>query len=184
MVLELVVVETLMAAMLAVVLEPLFTTVMVSRIERRHDTRPPTGPLVHPTNDCAPLALEATWTSVWAIPIMVVAVTMVEEAVVTIETTAMAIEISTIVWIEAGHSPRVAMSRFPEECFLNLTSDFLPPLFSSHQPQMYTLKQYLNSLDDDSIDEMELITKYNEYKTNFKRKVIQEFFNRHKDEDW
>ena len=52
-----------------------------------------------------------------------------------------------------------------------------------YQPPMLTLKQFLNE-QDDHIDEETLIKKYNEYKTEFRRTQIQEFFNRHKDEEW
>lgn len=46
-----------------------------------------------------------------------------------------------------------------------------------------TLKQFINE-QDDHCDEELLITKYNEYKTEFRKTQIQEFFNRHKDEEW
>lgn len=48
---------------------------------------------------------------------------------------------------------------------------------------MQTLKQFLH-YQDDHIDEDTLISKYNEYKCEFRRTQIQEFFNRHKDEEW
>lgn len=48
---------------------------------------------------------------------------------------------------------------------------------------MMTLKQFVNE-QDDHLDGEVLITKYNEYKCEFKRNQIQEFFNRHKDEEW
>lgn len=48
---------------------------------------------------------------------------------------------------------------------------------------MMTLKQFLNE-QDDMIDEETLIKKYNDYKINFRRMQVQEFFNRHKDEEW
>lgn len=37
---------------------------------------------------------------------------------------------------------------------------------------------------DDSIDHVEAAKKYNEYKNEFKRKQIVEFFTAHKDEEW
>ncbi|KAJ6223773.1 hypothetical protein RDWZM_002318 [Blomia tropicalis] len=52
-----------------------------------------------------------------------------------------------------------------------------------YQPPMQTLKQFLH-YQDDHIDEDTLISKYNEYKCEFRRTQIQEFFNRHKDEEW
>lgn len=48
---------------------------------------------------------------------------------------------------------------------------------------MLTFKQFL-SQQDDSIDEDDAIAGYNEYKAEFKRKQVDEFFDNHKDEDW
>ena len=48
---------------------------------------------------------------------------------------------------------------------------------------MLSFKQFLTQ-QDDSIDESEATAKYNEYKIDFKRTVIKEFFDEHKDEDW
>jgi hypothetical protein len=55
---------------------------------------------------------------------------------------------------------------------------------SSHsQPIMMTFKQFMSGLDD-SIDHVEAAKRYNEYKLDFKRKQINEFFGAHKDEEW
>jgi hypothetical protein len=51
------------------------------------------------------------------------------------------------------------------------------------QPPMLTLKQFLASQDDSISDEL-AITKYNEYKIEFKRGLMNEFFVSHKDEEW
>lgn len=51
------------------------------------------------------------------------------------------------------------------------------------QPIMLTFKQFMNNLDD-STDHIEATTKYNEYKVEFKRKQLTEFFNAHKEEEW
>lgn len=51
------------------------------------------------------------------------------------------------------------------------------------QPIMLTFKQFMNNLDD-SIDHIEATTKYNEYKLEFRRKQLTEFFNAHKEEEW
>ena len=51
------------------------------------------------------------------------------------------------------------------------------------QPPMMTFKQYMRGLDD-SVDHVEAAKKYNEYKNDFKRKQIVEFFTAHKDEEW
>ena len=48
---------------------------------------------------------------------------------------------------------------------------------------LLTFKQYLTQ-QDDSIDESDAIQKYSEYKSEFKRKQIAEFFDEHKEEDW
>lgn len=51
------------------------------------------------------------------------------------------------------------------------------------QPPMLTLKQFL-ATQDDSISDDIAITKYNEYKLEFKRGQMNEFFVSHKDEEW
>lgn len=51
------------------------------------------------------------------------------------------------------------------------------------QPFMMTLKQFL-ATQDDSISDSDAITKYNEYKLDFKRQQLNEFFVVHKDEEW
>lgn len=51
------------------------------------------------------------------------------------------------------------------------------------QPCMMTLKQFL-ATQDDSISDSEAIQKYNDYKLEFKRQQLNEFFVAHKDEEW
>lgn len=51
------------------------------------------------------------------------------------------------------------------------------------QPAMLTLKQFL-ATQDDSISDSDAIEKYNEYKSEFKRQQLNEFFVAHKDEEW
>jgi SERRATE/Ars2, N-terminal domain len=51
------------------------------------------------------------------------------------------------------------------------------------QPAMMTLKQFLATQDDSISDEV-AITRYNEYKLEFKRGQMNEFFVSHKDEEW
>lgn len=51
------------------------------------------------------------------------------------------------------------------------------------QPAMLTLKQFL-ATQDDSISDSDAIDKYNEYKVEFKRQQLNEFFVAHKDEEW
>ena len=48
---------------------------------------------------------------------------------------------------------------------------------------MLSFKQFLTQ-QDDSIDEGEAIQLYQEYKSDFKRKQITDFFDEHKEEDW
>ncbi|XP_077867371.1 serrate RNA effector molecule homolog [Saccoglossus kowalevskii] len=54
---------------------------------------------------------------------------------------------------------------------------------AGNQPQMMTFKQFLAS-QDDSIDDQEAVRKYNEYKIEFKRQQISDFFLAHKEEEW
>ncbi|XP_011184461.2 serrate RNA effector molecule homolog [Zeugodacus cucurbitae] len=51
------------------------------------------------------------------------------------------------------------------------------------QPAMLTLKQFLDT-QDDGISDSEVLRKYSEYKTEFKRQQLNEFFVAHKDEEW
>jgi hypothetical protein len=51
------------------------------------------------------------------------------------------------------------------------------------QPPMMTFKQYL-ATQDDGIDDQIAVKKYNEYKLEFKKKQINDFFTAHKDEEW
>lgn len=48
---------------------------------------------------------------------------------------------------------------------------------------MKTFKEFLLSLDD-SVDETESVKRYNEYKIDFRRQQMQEFFLTHKGEEW
>uniref|UniRef100_A0A673BZT7 Serrate, RNA effector molecule n=1 Tax=Sphaeramia orbicularis TaxID=375764 RepID=A0A673BZT7_9TELE len=50
-------------------------------------------------------------------------------------------------------------------------------------PIMKSFKEFLLSLDD-SVDETEAVKRYNEYKIDFRRQQMQEFFLAHKDEEW
>ena len=51
------------------------------------------------------------------------------------------------------------------------------------QPIMLTFKQFLHRLDDDVADS-DAVKKYNEYKSEFKKKQAKDFFEKHKDEEW
>ncbi|KAG7516399.1 hypothetical protein JOB18_030588 [Solea senegalensis] len=50
-------------------------------------------------------------------------------------------------------------------------------------PIMKSFKEFLVSLDD-SVDETEAVKRYNEYKIDFRRQQMQDFFLAHKDEEW
>lgn len=56
--------------------------------------------------------------------------------------------------------------------------DFGPP-----PPIMKSFKEFLISLDD-SVDETEAVKRYNEYKLDYRRQQMQDFFLAHKDEEW
>ncbi|XP_056018570.1 serrate RNA effector molecule homolog isoform X3 [Ostrea edulis] len=51
------------------------------------------------------------------------------------------------------------------------------------QPPMLTFKQFLTQ-QEDNISDQDAIKKYNEYKDEFKRQQINEFFLAHKEEEW
>lgn len=51
------------------------------------------------------------------------------------------------------------------------------------QPAMLTLKQFLDT-QDENISDSEVMRKYTDYKTDFKRQQLNEFFVAHKDEEW
>jgi hypothetical protein len=62
-------------------------------------------------------------------------------------------------------------------CYSRESSD------SATQPPLLSFKNYL--LDqDDNIDQEEAVKRYNDYKTDFKKTQIAEFFTAHKDEEW
>lgn len=51
------------------------------------------------------------------------------------------------------------------------------------QPAMLTLKQFLDT-QDDTISDSEVLKKYSEFKLDFRRQQLNEFFVAHKDEEW
>lgn len=51
------------------------------------------------------------------------------------------------------------------------------------QPPVLSFKSYLHDLDD-NIDQEEAVKRYNDYKIDFKKTQIADFFVAHKDEDW
>ncbi|XP_032218971.2 serrate RNA effector molecule homolog isoform X2 [Nematostella vectensis] len=58
-----------------------------------------------------------------------------------------------------------------------------PSLETPPGPVMQTLKQFL-ATQDDNIDDMEAIRKYQAYKLDFKKTQLNDFFQQHKDEEW
>ena len=48
---------------------------------------------------------------------------------------------------------------------------------------MLTFKQFLNTQSDD-IEDMEAVRKYQEYKLEFRKTQIADFFTSHKEEEW
>ncbi|KAJ6654979.1 hypothetical protein lerEdw1_006450 [Lerista edwardsae] len=50
-------------------------------------------------------------------------------------------------------------------------------------PVMKSFKEFLLSLED-SVDETEAVKRYNDYKLDFRRQQMQDFFLAHKDEEW
>lgn len=48
---------------------------------------------------------------------------------------------------------------------------------------MLTFKQFLNA-QDDNIDDMEAVKKYQEYKLEFRKTQLGDFFQQHKEEEW
>lgn len=78
--------------------------------------------------------------------------------------------------------PQPLQPRLPDRAPLRLGSiaeiDLgVPP------PVMKTFKEFLLSLDD-SVDETEAVKRYNDYKLDFRRQQMQDFFLAHKDEEW
>ena len=51
------------------------------------------------------------------------------------------------------------------------------------QPPMMTFKQFLQRLDDE-VAETDAVKRYNDYKLDFKKKQLQDFFDKHRDEEW
>ncbi|XP_022652263.1 serrate RNA effector molecule homolog isoform X3 [Varroa jacobsoni] len=72
-------------------------------------------------------------------------------------------------------SPPVKRSRYESEPSANTAG--------VSQPAMLTFKQFLAN-QDDCIDDQDAVKKYADYKTDFKRQQLEEFFKAHKDEEW
>ena len=48
---------------------------------------------------------------------------------------------------------------------------------------LMSFKQFLNQ-QNDTIDEVEAVERYAEYKNEFRKKQVEEFFDKHKDKEW
>ena len=55
--------------------------------------------------------------------------------------------------------------------------------YDNYQPVMMTFKAFL-STQDDSITDEEALHKYSEYKIEFQRQQLNEFFVSHKEDEW
>lgn len=85
-----------------------------------------------------------------------------------------------------GYDPYGALNPFQGAPMVppsNPREQHVPQSDGLTQPPMMTLKQYL-ATQDDSIGDDVAITKYNEYKVEFKKSQLNEFFVAHKDEEW
>lgn len=51
------------------------------------------------------------------------------------------------------------------------------------QPPMDSFKKFLSRLADD-VDDKDAVKRYNDYKLDFRRAQIKDFFEKHKDEEW
>lgn len=69
------------------------------------------------------------------------------------------------------------------ECIIFSSRDTTTSSDVQTQPCMMTLKQFL-ATQDDSISDSDAMTKYNDYKLEFRRQQLNEFFVAHKDEEW
>ena len=74
--------------------------------------------------------------------------------------------------------------RFLSLALFNLMFSISDSSVGPTQPLMMTFKQFLAQNDDNVDDSTELVNRYEEYKWEFKRRVISDFFTAHKDEAW
>ena len=58
-----------------------------------------------------------------------------------------------------------------------------PDLPPPAPPSMRSFKEFLLS-SDDSVDETEAVKRYNQYKIDYRRQQLHDFFLLHKEEEW
>lgn len=75
-------------------------------------------------------------------------------------------------------SNKYRIFRFLNSSFLYYRGEEFPT-----QPPMMSFKAFL-AAHDDSISDEEAVKKYAEYKLEFRRQQLNEFFTSHKDEEW
>ncbi|KAM6908894.1 serrate RNA effector molecule homolog [Xenentodon cancila] len=68
----------------------------------------------------------------------------------------------------------------PLQARLGMVDPDLPP---PGPPTMRTFKEFLLNMED-SVDETEAVKRYNQYKLDFRRQQLQDFFVQHKDHQW
>ncbi|XP_064473605.1 serrate RNA effector molecule homolog isoform X5 [Ornithodoros turicata] len=84
---------------------------------------------------------------------------------------------------DMGHVPHGGYGGHGAAAMAGGPSRFRDPEQGLTQPPMMTFKQFLSS-QDDTIDDQEAVRKYNEYKMDFRRQQLNEFFVNHKEEEW
>uniref|UniRef100_A0A3P8Z1B6 Serrate, RNA effector molecule n=1 Tax=Esox lucius TaxID=8010 RepID=A0A3P8Z1B6_ESOLU len=85
-------------------------------------------------------------------------------------------------WVHPDMPPMHGHHGHPLQGRLGGLPDDLPP--PGHgPPTMRSFKDFLLSMDD-SVDETEAVKRYNQYKLDYRRQQLQDFFLQHKDEEW
>ncbi|KAJ8008647.1 hypothetical protein DPEC_G00107040 [Dallia pectoralis] len=85
-------------------------------------------------------------------------------------------------WVHPDMPPMHGLHGNPLQSRFGTMPDELPP--TGHgPPTMRSFKDFLLSMDD-SVDETEAVKRYNQYKLDYRRQQLQDFFLQHKDEEW